>query len=104
MSNLMETVTRYVDACALRHWRAVFTQEQFQEIMWHCEQKPWEMDLTHRCTIFGVEFTIDDTPRPQMSEAMLASDLTDPAVQAELLYPDVELPSAWGSYRPPGKR
>lgn len=66
--NLMERVQRYCRMCHYRKESAVFTQVQWDHI---CESMGghmfiWKKKPKANDELFGVPFTIDDTPRPAM--------------------------------------
>ena len=73
----MERVADYVNQCDSLGWRPVFTREQFRVIYLAVAQ---DRSIPHadghpggaRHSLFGVEFTVDDTPRPPMPENPLA--------------------------------
>jgi hypothetical protein len=74
----MERVRLYVETCQRHGWRPVFTREQFDAIARRSFPDPvgsWGPQLpVSSWRIYGVEFTIDDTPRPPMpsEEELLA--------------------------------
>lgn len=74
----MVTVRKYVDACDSRGWRPVFTHEQFKLIWNETLNGPWPMSADHPSTgvclwtLFGVQITINNTPRPPMPAELLA--------------------------------
>ena len=67
--DLMERVRRYCTMVGYRKERAVFTREQWRHI---CHALGPALFNYYpglqkgQDTLFGVPFTIDDTPRPQM--------------------------------------
>ena len=77
---LMEKVFLYVSACERRHWRPVFTLEQFRAIYQaviadpsipNTDALPTDRD---RVTLYGVAITVSSAPRPPMPEDMLDRD------------------------------
>ncbi len=111
---LMERVRRYVATCKRQGWTPVFTTEQFRAITLESFPDPvgsWGRHMPiSTWTIYGVRFTIDDTPRPPMPsatelyeaqwEAWGRRTATESAVMRDLATCDPAWPDWWRKLLP----